>query len=111
MEQRNIIIEKSFEFALKIIEFAEFLESQRKFVVANQILKSGTTNGANVREAQSAERKADFIHKLKIADKEAIETGYWLDLCKFSNTYPDQLETELIEIKKLSNAILSSSKK
>lgn len=69
--------------------------------------------GANVREAQSTERKADIIHKLKIVDKEAIKTGYWLDLCRFSNSYPnpDQLETELIEIKKLINAIISSSKK
>ena len=106
-------MEKSFEFALKVIEFAELLESKRKFVLANQVLKSGTSIGANVKEAQSAESKADFIHKLKIADKEAIETGYWLDLCKFSKSYPnpDQLEAELIEIKKLLNAIISSSKK
>ncbi len=113
MERRNVILEKSFEFALKIIEFSELLESKRKFIIAKQILRCGTSIGANVREAQSAESKADFIHKLKIADKEAIETEYWLQLCKFSNSYPnpETLDTDLIEIKKLLNAIISSTKK
>src|SRR3982751_452973 len=74
----NIIVDKTLEFALLIIEFAEQLEANRKFVIANQILKSGTSIGANVREAQNAESKADFIHKMKIAAKEADETEYWL---------------------------------
>ncbi len=113
MGRRNVIKEKSFEFALKIIEFAEVLESKRKYIIARQILKSGTSIGANINEAQSAESKADFIHKLKISDKEAIETEYWLQLCKHSKTYPNPegLEADLIEIKKLLNAIISSSKR
>ena len=61
----NIIVEKTIEFALLIVEYTELLESKRKFIVANQLLKSGTSIGANVREAQNAESKADFIHKIK----------------------------------------------
>lgn len=112
MEKRNVILEKSFEFALQLIEFSELLESKNKFVVSKQILRSGTSIGANVREAQSAESKADFIHKLKIADKEAIETEYWLQLCEFSKSYPnpETLKNNLIEIKKLLNAIISTSR-
>jgi len=102
MEKRNVILEKSFEFALKIIDFSELLEENRKYVIAHQLLKAGTSIGANINESQSAESKADFVHKLKIADKEANETEYWLKLCKMSEKYPDapsRLELELTEIK------------
>ena len=67
---KNVIVELSFEFALKIISYVELLEKNRKYVIAKQLLRSGTSIGANVREAQNAESKADFIHKLKIAAKE-----------------------------------------
>jgi len=87
-DKENMIVKLSSEFALEIIEYAELLEEHRKFVIANQLLKSGTSIGANVREAQNAESKADFIHKMKIAAKEADETDYWLLLCKLSKTYP-----------------------
>lgn len=66
----NIILEKSFQFALEIIEYCEQLENLRKFVISNQLLKSGTSIGANIREAQNAESKNDFIHKFKISAKE-----------------------------------------
>ncbi len=72
----NEILELSIEFALGIITFTELLEEKRRFIIANQLLKSGTSVGANVFEAQSAESRADFIHKMKIADKEAKETEY-----------------------------------
>ena len=85
MSGRNVVLEKSFEFALRIIYFSELLESKRKYVIAKQILKSGTSIGANIREAQSAESKADFIHKLKISDKEVIETEYWLQSVNIQN--------------------------
>ena len=112
-EKGNVIVEKSFEFALLIIEFTELLESKRKFVIANQLLKSGTSIGANIREAQNAESKADFIHKMKIAGKEADETEYWLLLCKFSKTHPfdESILNDLSEIKKILNKIIASSKK
>lgn len=113
MGKRNEIVEVSFEFALGIIEFSELLEERSKFVISKQILRSGTSVGANIREAQSCESKKDFIHKLKIAAKEAEETEYWLLLCKRSNTYPDphqELESKLLSIKKLLSKIISSTR-
>ena len=64
MAERNIILEKSLEFALEIIEYSELLEAKRKYVISNQLLKSGTSIGANINEAQPCESRADFIHKL-----------------------------------------------
>ena len=109
----NIILDKSFAFALDIIQYTELLEECKKFVVANQLTKSGTSIGANVHEAQNAESRADFIHKMKIAAKEAEETEYWLMLCKHSANYPYQenLSLKLQEIKKLINSIINSAKK
>lgn len=77
-DKPNIIVEKSFKFALKIVAFCELLEDKKKFVVSRQLLRSGTSIGANIREAQNAESKVDFIHKFKLAAKEADETEYWL---------------------------------
>jgi four helix bundle protein len=111
-DKENLIVKLTFEFALAIIVFAEELEGARKYVIAKQLLKSGTSIGANVREAQNAESKNDFIHKLKIAAKEADETEYFLSLCKFSETYPfseDLLEKVTI-INRILSKIISSSK-
>jgi four helix bundle protein len=112
MEKRNEILELSFEFALQIIVYCELLEEKRKYIIARQLLKSGTSIGANVREAQNAESKLDFIHKLKIAAKEAEETEYWLLLCEKSTNYPStgDLITSIISIKKLFNSIISTTK-
>lgn len=111
-DKENLIVKLTFEFALDIIEFSEELEEKRKFVIARQILKSGTSIGANVREAQNAESKNDFIHKLKIAAKEADETEYFLLLYKFSKTYPfnDELLEKLNVIIKILSKIIASSK-
>jgi four helix bundle protein len=81
---KNPILKLSFEFSLQVIDYCEVLESQRKYVLARQLLKSGTSIGANAMESQNAESKADFIHKMKIAAKEAEESQYWLWLCDFS---------------------------
>ncbi len=112
MEKRNEIQELSFEFAVEIIKYCEVLEEKKRFVLARQLLKSGTSIGANVREAQCAESKADFIHKLKIAAKEAEETEYWLLLCEKSPSYPNPaiLLEKIIHIKKLLSKIISTSK-
>ena len=111
-EKPNVIVDKTFEFALMIVELAEKLENNRKYVIANELLKSGTSVGANVREAQNAESKADFIHKMKIAAKEADETEYWLLLCQKSENYPDceALQKEVKEIVKIVSKIIASSK-
>ena len=114
MKSRNEIVEISFEFALEVIEYAELLEQKNKHVVARQILKAGTAIGANVREAQKAESKADFIHKLKVADKEAEETDYWLSLCIKSKNYPDpnqKMLDDLGSIIKLLNKIIATCKR
>ncbi|RZJ66746.1 MAG: four helix bundle protein [Flavobacterium sp.] len=84
--KRNIVREKSYAFAIEIVELSQSLILQREFVLSRQILKSGTSIGANIREAEYAQSKADFIHKLCISLKEANETEYWLDLlfdCKY----------------------------
>lgn len=112
-ERKNEILDLSFEFALEIIEYSELLESERKYVIARQLLKSGTSIGANVREAQSGESRADFIHKLKIAHKEAIETDYWLLLCESAKSYPSPpigMKSMILSIQKLLNKIISSTK-
>ncbi len=113
MEKKNVVLEKSMEFALEIIEYAETLEKKKKYVVANQLLKSGTSIGANIREAQSAESRQDFIHKIKIAAKEAQETEYWLMLCNLSENYPSNssLPKKLDEIQRLISSIISTAKK
>jgi len=113
MEKQNVIVEKSFQFALKVMEFCELLEEQKKYVIARQLLKSGTSIGANIREGQGAESRADFIHKLKIAIKEAEETEYWLLLCKHSKSYPfdETLLIENKEILKILNSIITTAKK
>lgn len=88
----NLVVKMSFEFALKIVDFAEVLREEKRFVFADQIIRSGCSIGANVKEAQSAERRPDFIHKMKIALKEAEESEYWLELCEFSKNYPKPKE-------------------
>jgi four helix bundle protein len=108
----NAIIKLTFQFALDIIKYCEILQENKKFVIANQLLKSGTSIGANIREAQNAESKADFIHKFKISAKEIEETTYWLELCKFSDRYPnaDNLIEQLNNISRIVNKIIITSK-
>ncbi|RXM49855.1 MULTISPECIES: four helix bundle protein [unclassified Chryseobacterium] len=112
-DKENIIVNKTFDFALNIIEFSEGLYRINKFSLANQIFKSGTSIGANVKEAQNAESKADFIHKIKIAAKEADETEYWLLLCLKSqhlNSPEEKLLLDLKEIVLILSKIISTSK-
>lgn len=88
----NLIVTLSFQFAIDIVAFTEKLETLRKYNLANQLFRSGTSIGANIREAHGAESLADFIHKIKIAYKEAEETKYWLQICKASENYPDSIQ-------------------
>ena len=111
-DKDNLIVDLTFKFSLVIIQYCEELEASKKYVIARQLLKSGTSIGANVREAQNAESKQDFIHKFKVAAKEADETEYWLQLCKQSANYPDttSLLIDLESIIKVISKIISSSK-
>lgn len=110
-DKPNLIVDMTFNFSLKIIAFTEELESKRKFNMANQLFRSGTSIGANIREAQGAESKIDFRHKCKIAYKEAEETKYWLSLCKEAKNYPfeETMYLELHSIIKILGKIISST--
>ncbi|HMW39505.1 MAG: four helix bundle protein [Saprospiraceae bacterium] len=84
-EEKNILKTKSIDFALSCIRISkELMDSQKEFILSKQFLKSGTSIGANIHEAQNAESKADFIHKLAIAQKECGETIYWITLLQRS---------------------------
>jgi four helix bundle protein len=111
--KENVITNLTFEFAPKIIDFCGELEGLRKFALSNQLFRSGTSVGANAREAQNAESKADFIHKFKISAKEVEETEYWLLLSKHSKKLPDSslLLKDLEPIKKVISKIVGTSKR
>ena len=106
----NPIVEKSLTFAVEIISFTEELTKLKKYVISNQLLRSGTSIGANVKEAQGAESKVDFRHKMRIAYKEAQETEYWLSVCKLSPGYPtsDELINKVQEIIRILGSIIAS---
>ncbi len=80
--RKNELLENSFAFALRIVKLSRLLAEQKEFVISKQILKSGTSIGANITEAQQAESRRDFVHKLSIANKEAFETEYWIRLLR-----------------------------
>ena len=109
----NLILKLTFEFAVDIIRFCEVLEENKKYILGRQLLKSGTSIGANLREAQNCESKADFIHKTKISAKEADETEYWLLLCHEVYKFKEcrELLTKLTIITKIINKIIVTSKK
>lgn len=111
-DKDNVIVVKTIEFSLAIINYCEVLEQNKKFVIAKQLLRSATSIGANVFEAQNAESKADFIHKMKIAAKEASETLYWLILCEKSESYKCDIKfkNDLNDIIKILSKIISSAK-
>jgi four helix bundle protein len=113
--KENIVKDKSFAFALRVIKLAKFLESEkREFVLSRQLLRSGTAIGALVREAEHAESKADFIHKMSIALKEANETAYWLELLRQGEYVEEQsfesVRSDSEELIKLLVAIVKTSK-
>jgi four helix bundle protein len=113
-DKDNLIVKMSFEFALKIITYSEEIRQTKRFEMASQIFRCGTSIGANIIEAQNAESKADFIHKFKIAAKEVDEIQYWLNLCRESEFYPnpnEELFKEIQSINLILSKIISSSKK
>ncbi len=108
----NVLKDKSFAFAIRIIKLAQNLKDEKKeFIISKQIVRSGTSIGALLREAEYAESKADFIHKLAIALKEANETEYWLDLLVESNLMNDKLyESFKKDVKEILKLLISSIK-
>lgn len=110
----NIIMQKSYGFALQIIKTYKSLIEKKEFVLSKQILRSGTSIGANVHEAVGSESKKDFIHKLGIAVKEARETSYWLNLLRDSEYLTidefDRLNNSCDEIIRILNSIILTTK-
>jgi len=111
--EANPILKLTIDFYLKVIDYCDLLQQEKRFTISQQLLCSATSIGANCMEAQNAESKADFIHKIKIAAKEADETQYRLTLCDFASNYPDckQIILKLEEVSKVLNKILSTSKR
>ncbi len=112
---KDLIKEKSFDFALQIIDtYKGLVKDKKEFVMSKQLLRSGTAVGALVREAEHAQSKADFIHKMSIALKEANETEYWLDLLHKSNylntTEFNKIHAESVSVLKILISIVKSSK-
>ena len=116
MNSTNIIAEKTKQFAIRIIKFAKFLRQEGvvDVIIVRQLLKSGTSIGANTRESSNAQSKDDFIHKLSIALKEADETAYWLELLvgaeDITQKQFDSLNADLKEIIALLTSIIKTSK-
>ena len=111
----NVVKNKSFDFALRIIKFYKFLvDVKKEYILSKQILRSGTAIGALVREAEQGESKADFIHKMSIGLKEANETDYWIELL-FKSDYIDKktyssISSDLKELLKLLISIIKTTK-
>jgi len=115
MKDSNIILEKSKMFAIRIVKLYQFLcDEKREFILSKQLLRSGTSIGANAKEAVRGQSKADFVAKLNISLKEASETEYWLELLHETNYITSSqfisLHNDCVEIIKILTAIIKSSK-
>jgi four helix bundle protein len=116
MVGRNIVLDKSYQFAIKVVQFVNrFPKNTEGFVLGDQLLKAGTSIGANVEEAVGAFSKDDFIYKMSIALKEARETNYWLRLIRDSDVFHqingNPLIVESEELRKILTAIVKSSRR
>jgi four helix bundle protein len=115
LSKPNAIRDKSFAFALRIVKLTRYLrEEKHEYVLSKQLLSCGTSVGALVREAEHAESKADFIHKMSIALKEANETDYWIDLLHGSELIDDKsfdsIKPDIVELIKLLTSIIKTTK-
>ncbi|MFC3157981.1 four helix bundle protein [Chryseobacterium arachidis] len=114
-EKKNVLKDKSFSFAIRIVKLYKYLITDKKeFVLSKQLLRSGTAIGALIREAQNAESKADFIHKLAIAQKECDESLYWLELLFetefLSSTEYENINNDALEILKIIRSAIITTK-
>ncbi|WP_316635747.1 four helix bundle protein [uncultured Flavobacterium sp.] len=113
--KNNIVKDKSFDFAIRIVKLYQYLSIEKKeFILSKQLLRSGTSIGAMVREAEHAESKNDFIHKFAIAQKEANESVYWLELLKATDYLNkkefENINNDAISILKLITSIIKTTK-
>ena len=114
MERKNTILEKTYKFALRIVKLYKYLTEKNEFVLSKQILRSGTSIGANAEEGSAGQSKRDFIAKYSISLKEARETHYWLRLLRDSGYLEEKLALSLLkdcsEIIAIITSILKSSR-
>lgn len=113
--RRNVLKEKSYEFALRVVKACRHIASEQKeYVLTKQLLRSGTSIGANIAEANQAQSRADFISKLSISLKEAVETEYWLSLMRDSGiltrAQAESMIEDCIELKRILIAALKTTK-
>lgn len=113
--ENSIVLKKAFDFGMRIVKFNNQLIAEKQYVLGRQLLRSGTSIGANVNEALAAYSKKDFIYKMMIALKEAQETEYWLKLINAAeitdNFDPDPYLNDVIELQKILTSIINTSKK
>ncbi len=113
MKEENVILEKSYAFALEIVRICKLIREQREYDLASQLWRAGTSIGANVEEAQAAQSRADFRSKMAIAAKEARETHYWLRLTRDGKVIDKERATALIDeidaIKRILTSIVKSA--
>jgi len=115
MKKDNLIVDKSFKFSVRIVNLAKTLQKEKEFTLSKQLLRSGTSIGANVNEAQAAQSKKDFISKMSIAAKEARETHYWINLLietdylSIQDTHVKLLVSQSEELIKLLTSIIMTS--
>ncbi len=112
LKKQNLIVGLTFSLAVDTIEFCNILEGMKKWSLANQIMRAALSVGANVKEAQNAESRADFVHKMKIAAKEADELEYYFEVCNASPSLPDsgQLLENIQSVCRVLNKIIGTSK-
>jgi four helix bundle protein len=103
----SLVQQKSFDFALKIIKLYSKLQEHREYVLSRQLLRSGTSIGANVAEATAGQSRKDFLSKMAIASKESRETRYWLQLLKESELVPIDVSEELRDVEELIRILTS----
>ena len=103
--KNNLILDKSFDFALSMVELYKFLIDHKEYVLSKQVLRSGTSVGANVEESIAASSKKDFINKMTIASKEARETRYWLRLLERSQLVKKNYEEYLKQVNEIINIL------
>ena len=116
MKDQNVIVEKSKAFAIRIIRMCQYLCGEKQeYVLSKQVLRSGTSIGANVKEAIRGQSRQDFVFKLNISLKEASETEYWLELLHETDYISDSqfqsMHSECVELIKILTSIINSSKK
>ena len=113
MDKINVVRDKSFSFAYKIVDLYKYLcDEKKEYILSKQLLRSGTSVGANIEEAQSAQSKKDFISKMSIAAKEARETLYWLKLLKYGGyIVKDEILIDSEELIRLLTSIVKSAEK